>query len=62
MSVVAYNIPTYSGREKYKELFRRYGCPNSAPRVGESHFGSCRVLFVDDDNDGKPMAYWVPDK
>lgn len=53
-------IPTYYGRAKYRELFARYGVPNSAPRPGESHFGRCRVLFVDDAADGQPMAYWSP--
>ena len=53
-------IPTYTGRAAYKELFSRWGVPNSCPRLGERHFGRSRVLFVDDDNDGEPQAYWIP--
>ncbi|RLC88672.1 MAG: hypothetical protein DRJ03_02005 [Chloroflexi bacterium] len=52
----------YSGKEARKQLTRLWGVPNSCPRLGESYFGRSRVVFVDDDNDGKPMAYWVPDK
>lgn len=54
-----YNIPTYYGKEAYKKLVRRYGLPNAAPKKGESLFGKCRVLFVDDDNNGRPVAYWT---
>ena len=54
-------IPTFKGREAWKRLTRKWGVPNSCPRPKESNFGRCRVVFVDDDNDGEPMAYWVPD-
>ena len=53
------DVPTYRGAEKRKELFRRWGAPNAAPRPGESLFAQCRLLFVDDDS-GRPIAYWVP--
>lgn len=55
-------IPTYRGVEARRELTRRWGLPWADPRKGESLFGNCRILFVDDDNDGTPVAYWVPDK
>lgn len=57
-----HDIPTFSGKEKWRELFGKWGVPNSAPRQGESHFGRSRVLFRDDWDDGRPVAYWVPDE
>lgn len=54
-----HNIPTYHGKEAYRKLSRRYGLPNAAPEKGESLFGRCRVLFVDDDDNGRPVAYWT---
>lgn len=54
-------IPTYSGRDARRSLFRRWGIPNAAPRPVDSLFGVTRVLFVDDFDDGRPVAYWVPD-
>lgn len=52
------SLPVFQGKQAYKELFRRFGIPNAAPRPGESLFGNCRSLFVDDENDGQPVAYW----
>lgn len=60
--VVNYDIPTFQGKTTWKELFSQYGLPNAAPQIGESYFGNCRVLFVDDFDDGKPVAYWIPKK
>lgn len=57
-----FDVPTYCGREKYRELFNRYGPPNVAPVAGGPIFSrDARVLFLDDDLDGKPVAYWVRD-
>ena len=53
-------IPTFSGSEAREALVRLWGLPNSCPRPGESLFGNCRVVFVDDENDGVPVAYWIP--
>ena len=53
-------IPTFSGQEARKALVAQWGLPNTCPREGEDHFGNCRVLFVDDERDGAPVAYWVP--
>lgn len=53
-----HDIPTYTGDDARKALCSKYGLPNAAPRPGESFFGDCRVLFVDDYDDGKPVAYW----
>jgi hypothetical protein len=49
----------FKGQEAYKELFRRFGIPNAAPLEGEGPFSSTRSLFVDDDNDGEPVAYLI---
>lgn len=53
-------IPTFSGREARKALVALWGLPNACPRQGEDLFGNCRVLFVDDENGGAPVAYWIP--
>jgi hypothetical protein len=55
-------LPTFSGDDARRALVRRWGLPNAWPREGEVLFGSCRVLFVDDDRDGKPVAYWIPQR
>jgi hypothetical protein len=52
-------LPVFKGQEAYKELFRRFGIPNAAPLEGEGPFSSTRSLFVDDDNDGEPVAYLI---
>ena len=49
---------TFSSKEERRKLFRLYGVPNAAPCEGESPFGDCRVAFVDDDEDGKLVAFW----
>ena len=54
------DIPTFHGTEERIRLTRLYGLPNSYPEPDESLFGRCRVLFVDDFRDGKPVAYWSP--
>lgn len=51
-------VPTYRGRLARRELVARYGLPNAYPRKGERLFGAGRVLFVDDDKDGRPVAFW----
>ena len=55
-------IPTFSGQDARRGLTRRWGLPNAAPRPGtrDRYFGKGRVLFVDDFDDGRPVAYWVP--
>lgn len=55
-------IPTYTGKEAHRMLLRKWGLPNSCPRPNEGFFGRGRVLFVDDDDNGCPVAYWVPDE
>jgi hypothetical protein len=56
-------IPTFSGTEARRALVRQWGLPNSCPRQGESPLGArCRLLFVDDANDGAPVAYWIPER
>ena len=55
-------IPTFKGRLARVRLTSRWSIPNTAPRQGETPFGCSRVLFVDDFDDGRPQAYWAPDK
>ena len=55
-------LPTYSGKDARLALTRRWGLPNTAPRAVESHFCSCRLMFVDDDRDGMPICYWIPER
>jgi hypothetical protein len=52
-------LPAFEGREARKELVRRFGLPNAAPMIGEKIFSCTRCMFVDDDQDGKPIAYWI---
>ena len=54
-------IPTFSGRDARRALTRRWGLPNTAPRPCDPFFGNSRCVFVDDDDDGRPVAYWLPD-
>jgi hypothetical protein len=54
-------VPTFSGARARRALVAAHGLPNSYPRRGEFFLGRCRVLFVDDEQDGKPMAFWIPD-
>jgi len=56
------SLPTYHSRGMRCRLTRRYGLPNAAPHPGEDVFTTDRVLFVDDDRDGAPIAYWEPDE
>lgn len=54
-------IPTFHSPYMRKVLFDRYGIPNAAPHDDdEDLFKSKRVLFVDDEKGGKPVAYWEP--
>ena len=57
-----HGLPVFRGIQARKELVRRFGIPNAAPRPGETPFGNTRCVFVDDDNDGKPIAYLDPDR
>lgn len=54
-------IPTFHSPYMYRLLFRRYGIPNAAPEDPDDLFKSRRVLFVDDFNHGKAVAYWSPE-
>ena len=51
------DLPVFHGPAARKELTRRFGLPNAVPQPGESPFKASRVLFVDDDHEGKPIAY-----
>jgi hypothetical protein len=46
-------------RKRYRELFRRYGIPNSVD-VGRGIFGRTGAAFVDDHDDGRIVAYAPP--
>ena len=60
-NAVDHEVPVFRGRGARRLLTTLWGLPDSAPRTGESLFGSCRVLFKDDWNDGRPLAYWIPE-
>jgi len=53
-------LPVFQGVEARKELVRRFGLPNAAPRSGEPLFGNVRIVFVDDEHDGERIAYHEP--
>ncbi len=55
-------LPVFRGKQARKELTHRFGLPNAAPRPGESPFGNTWCLFVDDGNNGKPIAYLEPEQ
>ena len=55
-------LPVFRGIQARKELVRRFGLPNATPGPGETPFGNTRCVFVDDDNDGKRIAYLDPDR
>lgn len=45
-----------------RRLARRFGPPNADPRPGDFPFSRLsRVRFVDDDQNGRPVAYWIPE-
>ena len=55
------SVPTFREPADRKRLVREYGLPNAAPLPGQSLFTrGCRELFVDDDRDGEPVAYFLP--
>jgi hypothetical protein len=54
-------IPTYQGAACRRLLVGQFGLPNAAPFPGEFLFTCTREVFVDDDHDGRPVAYWIPD-
>jgi len=58
-------IPTLHSWGDRRDLLRRWGLPNSAPTPAElakwgllAFLRTTRQLFVDDDRDGEPVAYW----
>ena len=51
-------LPLFRGKEARRQLFKRFGLPNAHPRKGEPLFGISRSLFVDDEQDGKPIAFF----
>jgi len=53
-----HDVPHFHTAAARLRLVRRYGLPNSYPAAGERLFGDCRVLFVDDHDGGRPVAYW----
>jgi hypothetical protein len=63
--IPAGSIPTYSGNDAKAALAYRFGPPNQYPRLIDGPppvFGSAsRVLFVDDHDDGRPVAFWLPE-
>jgi hypothetical protein len=53
-------IHTYHSSFVRRMLVAWYGLPNAWPRRGESVFKTRRELFVDDEQDGLPVAFWEP--
>jgi hypothetical protein len=49
-------LPVFRGTEARKELTRRFGLPNAAPRPGERLFGNCRCIFVDAHHLPEPLS------
>lgn len=49
--------PALSGQASWRGPFGAYWLPNAYPRQGEFLFGCGVVLFVDDEQEGKPVAF-----
>lgn len=61
-----HGVPVFRGRAAWRALFALYGIPNAAPTPEErasrgvlACFASRRALFVDDHQDGRPVAIWT---
>lgn len=63
-----YAVPTLTGVDAGRRLYRMYGIPNAAPSDADvvrrggfvrALFAPGRILFVDDHDGGRPMAYWT---
>lgn len=52
-------VPIVAGEEARRFLVINYGLPNAYPEPGKLPFNARRLLFVDDD-EGRPVALWVP--
>ena len=60
-------LPLYRGKNARVKLQRHFGLPNTFPHPERirtasinSMLSSRRLLFVDDYDDGDPVALWVP--
>lgn len=55
-------IPIIKSRAEYRDFAGRYGPPNLLPNAdGTVDFKNGAVMFVDDDQDGKPVAVSLGD-
>ena len=61
-----HGVPVFRGRRARRALVALYGLPNAAASRDElaaqpalAAFTTDRSLFVDDGQDGKPMALWI---
>lgn len=52
------DLPTFRSQTMRRILTDLFGLPNAAPRENETPWGTRRVVFVDDADDGRPIAYW----
>lgn len=51
-------LPTFRTPTMRRLLTALYGLPNAAPRDHETPWNTRRVLFVDDADNGRPVAFW----
>jgi hypothetical protein len=63
-----YGVPVFAGPRARRALVALFGLPNAAPTREETgRFGTLacistrRVVFVDDWNEGKRQAVWLPE-
>jgi hypothetical protein len=63
-----YGVPVFTGPRARRALVALFGLPNAAPTPEETgRFGALacistrRVVFVDDWNEGKARAVWLPE-
>ena len=64
-----HGVTIFRGARARRALVRLYGLPNAAPTAAEwdrlgalACLATSRVVFVDDCNNGRPRAVWLPDE
>ena len=63
-----YGVPVFRGQRARRAQVALFGPPNASPTADEwqqlgpvAPISTCRLVFVDDWNDGQPRAVWLPE-